>query len=986
MNRNLRTFVAALLMLPLVLAAGLAPAQAGSTQTGTIRGKVVDEKGEALPGVTILVRSEALVRERATVTDIEGNYFVAGLPAGKYTVVTQLSGYLTIAQDTAVSVDKTTTLATTAMKPGELQETVTVTADKPIIDKTTSEKATLIEREFTDKLPAGRSYQSLIQYAPGVTGGANPNILGGTSNSNVYLVDGVNSRDPVTGTFGLNLNFDAVEDVDIKLTGISAEYGQHSGGVINTTTKTGGNEWSGSLRDVINAPSWTNLYNTKSQDEFRPAEPGLYTRPGIPGRTASQDNKTNRISATLGGPVVQDNAWFFLAYDRVDAIAATPLGNPSGGVLGDGNFGNFFDGNFSLGKLTWQVTNNHRLQYQYSEDPAQTTRCYGQIFFGGPCYDTEAVDNQGQGGYQWVGNWNATWGPNVVSDVKVTKFKNGFHITPLAPIPFRPNLPLSTASGENGPSVDVVATGTTFDANIFSQDPEQREREQYEGSVTWFFDTNSLGTHTMKFGADYWKTHQLGSSIIQGNELLFFAFADNDLDGFADNPPPGLGGTGNAYDETNRSYLLWYDYAPPGSGGPTNKYTALYINDTWQLNDYLTLNLGIRGEKSDNQNDQGEKIIDDTGIAPRLGVNWDITGQGKYVLSGTAARYLAGVNVTTISPFVRAAGGQSSYDIYFNLDYPFGAAPGAQPNWALIGQVRPDPDTATFDDDLVPQSIDEGALAFDWAVTPTFGIGVQGVYRKWNDIITSKNSFDYSTGVPRKITLFVNNDDTERDYKAGIIRVEKRLADNWMLMGNYTYSIAEGNIASDQGFDTFGNYDDVPNSTENKNGELNWDSTHNVKLQAFYNVPLRTTRHGLSFGMIYDYRSGFPYAGNASRSTVVGPGADGVQDNPLGTLGSGIANDQVDNVTTFFEERGTHRAPHLQNVDLSGVYKFNFAKDVFFETRLEVFNVLNEQHANAVNAGFSGATGTPTTTFGYPTSYSQIQIPRGFRVQFAFLW
>jgi hypothetical protein len=982
MKRNSRFLVAALLALPLMFSLGLEAAMAGSTQTGTIRGKVVDEKGQALPGVTILIRSEALVREQATVTDADGNYFMAGLPNGKYSVLAQLAGYLTIAQDTVVQVDKTTIIPDTRMREGELQETVTVTADKPIVDKTSSEKATVIEKEFTEKLPAGRNYQSLIQYAPGVTGGANPNILGGTANSNLYLIDGINGGDPVTGTFGFNLNFDAIDSVDIKLTGISAEYGQTQGGVTNLTTKTGGNEWSGSLRDVVRAPSWTNLYTNETQTTatFRrtfdpdhdPSTFNGYNKPGIPARGPSDDNKNNRISTTLGGPIVPDNAWFYLSYDRIKTNASASLGDPNGGVNGDGTYGDVFDGNFSLGKLTWQVNNDHRLQYQYSEDPAKTTRCYGQVFFGGPCYDSYTVDNQGQGGFVWVADWNATWGTNIVTDVKVAKFKNTFRITPLTPIPFRPNLPIS-GTGDMAPAIDL-SDGTTYDANIFSADPEDREREQYEAGFTWFLDTGGIGSHTIKVGADYQKQDQIGSSIIQGNALFYFI---------------GQGGS-NVYDETNRSYLLWYDFAPPGSGGPVNRYSAVYVNDDWQLNDFLAFNIGVRAEKSVNENDLGEKIIDDFGVAPRLGVNWDITGQGKHVVRATAARFLAGINLTTLSPFVRAAGGQSSYDIYYNLDYPAPTAPGGSPNWALIAQVRPDPDTATFDENLKPQRIDEGTVAWDWAVTPTFGLGVQAIYRKWDNIITQANTYTYPDGVtPTKILQFRNNDDAKRNYKAAILRAEKRLGDNWMLMANYTWSEAKGNVTSEGGFDLFGAYPGVPQATRNREGLLPWDSTHNVKLQGFYSIPIKNPRHAVSVGAIYDYRSGNPYANFFNiPNVVVGPGADGIQDVPLGTIGS--ATDQVDAVNTFFEKRGTRRAPHNQQLDLALNYSFNFVKDVLFQTRFEVFNITNEQRAIAVDTN-TNATGSTTAssggwTFGYPTSYTQLQVPRAYRVQFAITW
>ncbi len=967
-----------------ILCLATAAARAGSTQTGNLRGRVLDTGGAPLPGVVITLHSDALIRDRVTVTDTEGSFFAGALPPGKYTVSAQLTGFLSVQVDALVEIDQPTVLKPITLREGELQERIEVVADTPIVDKTRTEGAAVIQKEFTDKLPVGRSYLDLAEFAPGVstvTDEDNPNILGGTSNSNVYLVDGVSGRDPVTGTFGFNLNYDAIETVDVKLSGISAEYGQFQGGLTNVATKSGGNEFTGSVRDVITAPSWTSLYSTKSQDEFR-ADADLdgdgnldYTRPAIAGRSPGDDNKTNRISTTFGGPVVPDNAWFFLAWDKDSDKQTAVLGNPNGGPFGDGTFADTFDGESALGKLTWQVTSNHRLQYQYSRDPADTTRCYGEIFFGGPCYDDYTVDFQGQGGFVWIGNWSAVWGPNVISDVKVARFKNAFDIKPLSPIPVQPGLPLS-GTGEVSPAVELN-TGSLFDANVFSPDPEDRLRSQYEGSVTMFFDTKSIGSHTIKIGADYQEQELVGDSALQGNGLFFFIHT---------NPVPPSGAA-NPYDINNRSYFLWYDFAPIGDGGPTNKYGVLYAQDDWQLNDHWAFNIGARFEKSINENDEGDRIIDDAGIAPRLGVSWDIGGQGQDVVKGTAARYLAGINLTTLTPFTRKAGGQSSYDIYLNLDYP---NPGT-PNWSLVGQVRPDPDTATFDDNLKPQAIDEYSLAYERRINPTFAMGIRAVDREWSDILTTSISYDYSTGLPRKITFISNNPDAERNWRGVILTADKRLSHGWQLQGSYVYGKSEGNVTTEQSFDLFGSYSDVPQTTQNRFGLLPWDIKHAGKLQAFWSVPIKSERHGLSLGGAYEFQGGTPYAKNNTVNLVVGPGADGVQDLPLGSSGAGVTVDQTDAVLTYFEERGSRREPDLQSLDLSLNYQFRVGKELTFETRLEIFNVTNEQKPDTVSAAWidNPVSLTDQRTnylFGAPTAYSQFQPPRSWRLQFALTW
>ncbi|HEX6851568.1 MAG TPA: TonB-dependent receptor [Candidatus Polarisedimenticolaceae bacterium] len=1009
MRRFSRLLVGALLALPLMWLAG-GEVLAGSTLYGTLRGKVADEKGEPLVGVTIQVRSPELIRDVVRITDAEGNFFVPDLPQGKFTVVAQLQGYITLSIETDIQKDRTTQLPV-VLKEGELSETVTVTATRPVVDKTATESAGNYDKAFTDSLPAGRSYQSLVQFAPGVTGGSNPNVLGGTSSSNQYLVDGVSTRDPVTGTFGSNVNFDAIESVEIKLTGVSAEYGEFQGGLTSVTIKSGGNEFTGSFRDVISAPRWTRLYSPASEGEFAApvtAGQGLgftYNRPAR--RTTydpGADKETNRMSLTLGGPIVVDTAWFFMSYDRIDNRANAVLGNPTGGTSGNGTYINFFDGDIPSLKLTWQATNNHRFQYSFFEDPARTTRCYGQLFFGGDCYDSYTVDLQGQGGFSYILNWTANWSPTLTTDFKYTRFKNSFKIQPLTPIPSKPQFIFDEALGSgpaagNGPAIEGpydpfgAIPNDTYDANIFDETPEDRRREQWELQATKFLDTDSIGSHTIKIGADYKEQDRVGASIIQGNSLTYFYR----LDALADPDDPA-----------NRAFFYMIDYAEPNTAIPINKFTALYVNDEWQLNENLAFNLGLRWEKSDNRNDVGEKIIKDDGFAPRLGVAWDVTGQGKHLVKATASRYLAGVNITTLSPFVRGAGGQSSYNFLFNANFPNPPGPSGSPTgWQTLFEVRPDPGSNLFEPGIQPQSIDEYTLGYEFQFNPTFGVGAKYVKRDWDNIITQTFDFDYVFTPPdvvtsRQIQTLGINEDAKRSYEGVILTADKRFANNWELRANYVWSKTEGNVETENGFDSFGAYD-VPDATQNRYGLLSFDVKHAVKFQASYEIPLKSARHGLSVGSIFDFRAGNPWARNRTYSQIVGPGYNGTQDLPLGTeclasapCANALTGDQVATVQHFTDPRGsTGREPNAWNLDLSAKYRFKFSKNTNFEAMFECFNVTNEQNTLVVSSTWFEAPGSAAQrrtnyTLGFPTAYgtagTNLQTPRAYRLNFALTW
>ncbi|HEX6852476.1 MAG TPA: TonB-dependent receptor [Candidatus Polarisedimenticolaceae bacterium] len=983
-GKRLRALVLAVLV-PLA-------AWAGSTQTGTLRGTVFDSKGEPVVGALISIHSPALIRERVVLTDAQGGFFAPGLPAGDYKVIAKLEGYITVELSTDIEVDKTTPLSVT-LKEGELTETLTVTAERPIVDKTNTESSVTLEKGFTEQLPVPRSDLSLLTFAPGVVdpdGDGNANFLGGTSNSNNYLVDGVSSKDPVTGTFGRNLNYDAIETIDVKLTGISAEYGQTQGGISNVILKSGGNEFTGSFRDVISAPSWTRLYADKARQWFAPegpipgtvdpedpeGGPLVYGRPDLPTRTDADFDKADQLSVTLGGPVVVDNAWFFLAYDRIETTATDFLGNPQGGPGGNGSFIDTFDGDIGSLKLTWQATNNQRFMYSFSEDPATTTRCYGQIFFTGPCFDTRNVDNQKQGGFEWIGDWNATWSPTVISNVKIARFKNTFQISPLTPIEDIPGIPRSS-SGEIAPAIEL-STLQTFDANIFDEFPEARNREQYEATVTKFLDTDKLGSHTIKIGADYQEMDNPGNTAIQGNSIFYF---------FAGAGP-------DPYDVDNRFYYLWVDFPVlPNNSTPRNEYTAVYLNDEWQLNANWAFNLGVRWEKSNNVSDIGETIIKDTGFAPRLGVSFDVRGDGKHVVKGTAARYLAGINITTLGPFTRLAGGTASYDVYFNTS-PDPGNPADTDSWLLITSVRAE-SSAQAAPKVKPQSIDEYTLSYEILLNPTFGLSARAISRDWSNILMNQGRYDYASGIPEKITTLRNNPAAKRKYEALVLGAQKRFADNFSFDATYTWSRAIGNVLSDESFDSFNIYPDVPQTTENRYGRLDWDTPHAFKFQGYYQIPLRSARHGLTVGTVGQFLSGLPYArNNGTRNTVVGPGPDGEQDSPLGTPGDeALDDDQTESLVAYFEPRGSHRGPSTYNIDLSFVYRFRFAKNTNFETRFEVFNVTDQQRPTAVSSSwFENPAGDNAQletnyTFGSPTAYQGFfQNPRTYQVQFAVTW
>src|SRR5262245_1219322 len=301
----------------LVLRAGACraavPLLADGSLSGTISGRVKDESGGALPGATVELTSVEKGFKRTETTDAAGAFNFALLPPGHYTVKGTLQGFDTyVSTDNVVIPEKTTTVDMT-MKLAKEQASVEVVGDTPLVDKFSPTDTTVVRSELTDKLPIGRAYQNVVDFAPGqndIDGDGNPNARGAPDSGNVFLFDGVDTTDPTTGTFGANNNFDTIQEVVVNNAAVSAEYGRFQGAVVNVITKSGTNILHGSGRVEITNDSW----NAQNK--------GVNQLSGQPFAREKVDENAYDYTFTLGGPAWKDHIWFFGAYERNPQVVA----------------------------------------------------------------------------------------------------------------------------------------------------------------------------------------------------------------------------------------------------------------------------------------------------------------------------------------------------------------------------------------------------------------------------------------------------------------------------------------------------------------------------------------------------------------------------------------------------------------------------------------------------------------------------------------
>jgi outer membrane receptor protein involved in Fe transport len=185
--------------------------------------------------------------------------------------------------------------------------------------------------------------------AAGVMGGVNPNVGGASSNENTYMMDGVNITDPVTGTFSLNFNFDAIEQLQVLTSAYDPEYGQNLGGAVNIVTETGGNTLEFSL------------YGQHLNGEWGPKGDAIFAADGTLMAPTDFDSqyKTTQLAGKVSGPVIRDKMWFIASYQyQRTLIARSGIDLPRD-----------FDGHYVLGKLTYSPNSSHRLTLLGQIDP-----------------------------------------------------------------------------------------------------------------------------------------------------------------------------------------------------------------------------------------------------------------------------------------------------------------------------------------------------------------------------------------------------------------------------------------------------------------------------------------------------------------------------------------------------------------------------------------------------------------------------------------
>jgi hypothetical protein len=771
--------------------------------SGRLAGRIADEDGMPLPGVTVTIQSDVEIGgSKLAVTGTDGRFVFVGLTPGEYTVRAGLDGFGT-EERRGVKVDLggTSSLNIT-MSVAQFEDEITVVAESPVIDTTQVNTEQVFSVDYLNRAAVGasnRSYQSVLTQAAGVAGGSNPNVFGSTMGENAYYVDGAETSDPVTGTWGVNFNFDAIQEIQFQTGGFEAQYGRSTGGLVNLVTKSGGNRFSGSV-------------DLRYRDDS-------FLTDGEHFDTSERDEKFEDYGFTLGGPILRDRLWFFVAYEK-PKTTFTPI---------DSELSRIFDGDYYLGKLTWQIHPNWRAVGKYSADPATITdRNASQWVAPGAGYTTD------QGGDIASAELQAVLSDSLFWNTILSRQRIEYSDTPTSG-------DLETIHHYNYQT--YMST-----ENYWNQQYSDRDRDEFKTNLTWFVDDLG-GSHEFKGGFEFTdgffssancNTGAVGGTVCEpGNPGHWFG---------------DLGDPAYPYYMSEADSEGFLDY--------TSGLTTLYVQDNWRLAPSLTLKLGLRYDRATFDGDTGEQVADLNTLQPRIGVAWDIANTGKNVVRLSWGRFMH--PSALFLPEIASSRASTATDWYAcssTAGWWYGIAPedcrtvmeasgwlwredpeGWDPYGWYSGHWIYGSEPDQIDPSLDPTVAEEFIVSYERALAPHTSIEFSYVDKKTTDIIEDTCNGNWPEVAASDACDFyvaANLPDLSRDYQGFMVKFESRTLAWFHILSSYTYSTSEGNIeyTQAQGAD----FDFYPHHFVNRYGYLSDHRKHRFKLNGYFLLPYNFT-------------------------------------------------------------------------------------------------------------------------------------------------
>lgn len=912
---------------------------AQSLQVGTIEGKVVDQSGGVVPGVTVTLTSPVLLSPRSAVTDQGGVYAFQSLPLGDYSAAYELSGFKKVVREgLTVTAARTITVDVT-LQTGTVSETLTVVGEAPTVDVTDTNVATSIDSKALQSIPTSRDVWAILQnLAPQVVldredvGGSQGGLqavfsaFGSTWHQNTYALNGVNVTDPAaSGAAGFYYDYDSFQETQVSTAQHSAEIGT-PGVYYNIITKSGTDKYKGGSA----------YYFENSKLVSDNLTQGLKDQ-GV--SSGSSINLFSDWTAQLGGPLVQNKVRFFTSW-RDWRIHRNVVDFPKSENT------DMFSG---LGNVTYQINPSNKI-----------TGLYTRQTYYKPNRNASALNPPES---TWIeddvftiyqGAYNSQISNNSVFDARVSYSTVTF--------------PLKLQPGVTGQSVFDLGTGKS--SGVAGQSYDQwRTRLAVDGAFTTFKRLGNVN-HDIKVGYQFFRgLSDAVTDVYQGVNL-------NVLNGV----PQTVTEFNSPVDEIE-----------------VFRGSVIHAQDNIALGK-VTLNLGLRYEHTAGllpaQSAAGgpfsvartfgaQDVFSWNTIAPRIGVIFDPTPTHTMAIKGGYSRYYYAASTGYVSgPNQNNLGGTTYQWIDKNHDGVFQVGETGANQGSFGGS------TTTVDPNLKQPYADEIAAGIEFEAPGKIRVSGQYIHRQARDLValtevgipfdtgyTPANAIDPVTG--SSFTLFnqkpafaglnrqfeTNPPSFETSFNGFELTAQRRFSAGYQFLASYAYSKAdttrtsidvsqyggEEEGAGGIGFSAQGSAFLNPNQLiNNTSGPGFYDRTNVFKLGGSYDLE----KYGVTLAAIGKVQTGTPYSRILSLSTDAA--GNSFNQGPI---------------TFFAEPRGAHRFPTLKTMDFR-VSKYINIGQQRFEIIGDFFNLFNVSTVTGVNPHSGGVFGEPTDILG----------PRVFRI------
>ena len=943
----------ALLFLGFLVVSDLAFAQQG---TADLRGRVIDQQGAVLPGVTIVVRHQESGLFRETVTGADGTFLMSAMTPGMYEVSAELASFKKYSQrDVRLEVGRTTPVEL-RLEVGGLTEAVTVTSEAPLVDTTTQEIGGRIsQQEFVDTPSFNRNFAGYLGMLPGVvatisatTFGADSISVAGQNVRNVnYTMDGSNNNDTFNGGNGgaqARVPVEAVQEFQLLSSQFDAEYGLTSGGVVNSVSKSGTNRLRGAAFVFFQDEKLSSL-------EYFAKKDGLEEAP----------SKQQQFGGVLGGPIIRDKAHFFGSVERILLDSSVTTNIPTRPDLNRTDveisrvWNTYLRGDHQLNQgNTWGL----RWLRETSPQPLQIQAT-----------NHTPTRHEAETDVDWtvVGNLSSVIGSTRVNTFRVSAVSEDVFFG-------NPRFNEGEPQGSLPPQLNFLS----FQDQQSARANRRLDVAYGADNVFAWFIPGKGGDHDLKFGVNY-----LYSSL----RVQDFGNANGT---FIMNTDVGFNSS------VARTYPERLSVRAPGPVDflMDGHFIGMFAQDRWKLNNNLTINYGARYdiEILPTPNQENPLFADDpdgypmdlNNIAPRLGFAWSLDEQGRSALRGGAGVFYQRTAYAFLTNMFSSGRFSDSFIVQFPTNnFDPGPRQGNLPtdpflvngpvvNQALLNSMFPpgtrvrNGGTVRFDNpDRINPYSRTYSIGYERQVGAMMGVSVdfirseqrnQYVLMELNPLVrqgTLATSPSTRTnplvGTVGEWAASVQTIEPagEINYNSVQVSGTKRYGNNWQARISYAFSRGRGNVPTGQ--------TDIPESQFL--GDLNLDAEygptavdrpHILTLTGSYDVP-RTG--GLKLSGVFRARSGTPIS---LRNTTFDNDRNGLTNNEYLAAGTytGAAPDaaspnSIPYTVEYAGGRAGGRGPGYAQMDLRAGYRIQLGGGRTLDAFLDVFNLSNR--ANFAN-------------------------------------